>query len=87
MKTKSYRSRYIPAPVITDTRQLAVLHPGQWVKLDWCDHLSRLVKYTPQHVTMFHFPTAASGFVSYFRDSKAVAAFVAFNRHARNLSA
>lgn len=78
--------KFIKTPVITDTKQLATLPCGQWVQLAWCDHKSRLVRYTAQHVTAFHFPRAAAAFNSYMRDGKAVAAFAAFNRHARQLS-
>jgi hypothetical protein len=80
------KGSYIPTPVITDCRQLAPLKSGQWVRLAWCDKPSRLVKWTDAHVTAFHHPKASTQYVDYVTTVKAVAAFAAFNRHARKLS-
>lgn len=80
-------TRYVPTPVITDTLHLQLYQRGQWVRLAWCDHPSRLHSVNERgNVTAFHFPGAGSRFNAYVRAQKANDAFTAFNRHARQLS-
>ena len=86
-QTKEKNMKYVPTLTITDARQIALVQPGQWVQLAWCDKKSRVAKYSEACITAFHWPDAEKGFRHYFRSMKAAEAFAAFNRHARLMSA
>lgn len=76
--------KFTKAPVISDVRQLRGLPKGQWIQLAWCDRPSRFHHMDDRgNVTAFHFPRAGGKFQSYERSTKAVAAFMAFQRACR----
>ena len=58
-------SRFVPTPIIHDTLELQLYQRGQWVRLAWCDHLSRFHEWTDGHVRAFHYPNASGDFASY----------------------
>lgn len=64
-------TRFVKTPIITDTLHLQVYQRGQWIRLAWCDKPSRFFGISERGtVTAFHYPRAATNFVSYARAGK-----------------